>query len=563
MRFSFSAIRASRLFGFGLAATLAATLTACGGGGGGDDPDVGPPAGTQQYPGGIWEGTSGAGAAQRTMLGFVDPGVDGKGGEFYFARGAAGSAGYDSLYGLLRTNVTAVQATGVTYYSVQDGKFASNLTLRGTATSHPATGRPATLSGNYTSPAGTAAATGTPTNFKLNYSALNNYPARSDLLAGTYRGAGLFGGQWVITVSPRGTLSGRVGGCSVQGSAAPRAPDSALYSVTMNLSGDEITCGAYSGSQQSGVAFLRFDDANVPNGIWMFTRNATGTSNTYVLNGLADPRQPSIPSPTPLSIAGNWAGTLRLPAGVTGDESIWGSVLPDGGFFFYTNSSFNHNALYGRLIRYHEDESFNRFVTAQDGVYFDRLLGGTGDYQGGYVGGVLVDATLESMDASGAATRLTGTYSYAGQPGGYPTGMVMQPDSKYTLPRNREPNINLIVGSYRMPGTGFGGHTTDIMVAADGSITGTTTNGCEIVGMLLGGVGSGLNLYRVEAFGYIESSLVPSNTIGCELSTGPSQSGSAAAIFDPEGRVIGLRILTAGLQVSGKRAHTVFVGDRR
>ncbi len=542
---------------------LAAALGACGGGSGGDD--VGPPSGTQQYPAGIWEGTAGTGAGQRVMVGFIDGGVDGKGGEFYFARGAAGSAGYDSLYGLLRTQVASIQATGVTYFSVQDGKFASGLTLRGTASSSPATGRTTSISGNYTSPAGTAAASGGTTNFKLTYSPLNNHPARADLLAGTYRGAGMFGGQWVVTISPRGVLSGRVGNCSVQGTATPRAPDSALYSVTMSLAGDEATCAPYSGTQQVGIAVLRYDAAGkAPNGIWMFTRNATGTPNTYVLNGLADPKQPSIPSPTPLSITGNWAGTLTLPAGVSGDEGIWGSVLPDGGFFFYTNSSFNHNALYGRLIRY-GDATLNRFVTADDGVFFDRLAGGTGDYRGGYVGGVLVDAMLESTGAPGPATRMTGTYSYVSQPGGYPTRFTMQPDPLYALPAGSVPNVNMIVGTYRMAGAGFGGHTVDVEVAADGSITGETSNGCTIVGKLLGVAESGTpqNLYRVEAFGYLADTLVPANTIGCELSTGPSQSGAAAALFSPEGRVIGLRILTAGLQVSGQRAHTVFVGTRR
>lgn len=541
---------------------LAALVASCGGGSGGDD--EGPPPGTQQYPGGFWEGTVGTGAGQRTMVGFIDGGADGKGGEFYFARGAAGAAGYDGLYGLLRTNVTAVQATGVTYYSVQDGKFATGLTLRGTATPDVATGRTSIISGNYTSPAGTAAATGAPTSFKLNYSSLNNYPASADLIAGTYRGSGVFGGQWVFTVSPTGVLSGRVGGCSVQGTATPRARDSALYAVTLNLTGDEISCGTRANSQQTGVAVLRFDASNVPNGIWVLTRNSTGSDNTYVLNGLADPRQPSTPPTGPLSASGNWMGTLTLPAGVNGDRSIWGTVLPDGGLFFYTNSSFNHNALYGRLIRYDEDRTATRFVTANDGVFFDRLLGGTGGSQGSYVNGVLIDATLESASGSGAASRLVGTYSYASQPGGYPTQFTMQPDTAYALPSGRQPNVDALVGTYRMPGVGFGGHTVDLQVAVDGSITGETSNGCLIVGKLLSLPSDNTqNLYRVEAFGYLEGTLVPSNTIGCELSSGPSQSGSASAMFNSQGQVVGLRILAAGLLSSGQRAHTVFVGDRR
>lgn len=548
--------------------SFAAVLSGCGGSGGDPGGDTagagggGTPTTVQQYPAGFWEGTVGAGTSQRTMVGFIEAGEDGRGGDFYLARGAAGAGGYDSIYGLLRTNIAAVVATGVTYFSSQDGKFATGLTLRGTAAPNPATGRIATITGNYSSPAGTAAATGGATAFSLSYSKLNDYPASAQLIEGTYRGTGVFGGNWVLTVSARGALSGRVGGCTVQGFMAPRAQDSAAYSVTMNLSGDETSCGLR-GSQQSGLAVLRFDANNVPNGIWVFTRNSIGADNTFVLNGLADPRQPTIPSTTPLSAAGNWAGTLTLPPGVAGDTNIHGTLLPDGGFFFYTNSSFNHNVLHGRLIRFDDDLTTNRFVTANDGVFFDRLIVGSTSSRDGYINGVLVDATLESADANATASRLTGTYSYASQPGGVPTRFTMQPDSLYTLPAGRQANVNAIVGAYRMAGSSFGGHQVDIDVAADGSITGTTSNECLIVGKLLGDLGANHNLYRVEAFGFLDSPTTPDNFIGCELSSGPSQSGSAAALFDSQGNVIGLRILTAGLSQGGQRSHTVFVGNRR
>ena len=548
--------------------SAASVIAGCGGGGGDPEGNGELPSATQQYPGGIWEGTVGLGSGQRTAVGFIDPGEDGKGGEFFLARGAAGAAGYDALYGLLRTNVTAVVASNVTYFSVQDGKFAPGVALRGTAAPNPATGKTAAITGNYTSPTGTAAATGTPTTFKLNYSKLNDYPASAALIEGTYRGTGVFGGNWVFTVSGRGVLSGRIGGCTIQGSIAPRSQDSAQYAVTMSLAGDEASCGAAQGTQQTGVAVLRFDEDNVPNGIWVFTRNATGPDNTYVLNGMADPRQPTTPAPTPLSATGNWVGTLTMPAGVTGDLDIYGTVLADGGFFFYTNSSFNHNVLYGRLIRYN-DVTTNRFVTANDGVFFDRLAAGTGGTSGasgtagGYINGVLVDATVESAAANGIGNRLTGTYGYSSQPGGYPTRFTMQPDSLYTLPAGRQASVNAIVGSYRMPGNSFGGHQVDIAIAADGSITGSTSNECLIVGKLLGDLGSGQNQYRVEAFGFLDSPMTPSSSIGCELSSGPSQSGSASAVFDSQGNVSGLRILTAGLLQSGQRAHTVFVGSRR
>jgi hypothetical protein len=492
----------------------------------------------QQFPGGVWEGTVGTGAAQRQVVGYIDPGPMGTGGEFYLAREAPGAAGFDALYGRLNVNVTAVLATGVTYFSVQDGKFATGLTLRGTASNSGKIGRTDAISGNYSDPVQTAAASGAVVPLKLSYSSLNFHTATATLIEGTYRGTGLFGGGWVLTVTPQGQLSGRIGGCLATGSATPRAAGSPLYSLTLNLSGDTTSCGA-SGTQQSGI-----------------TRNATGPDNTYVLNGIADPRTTTPPSATPLSVAGNWQGAFTLPAGVIGDTSVWGSVLPDGGLFFYTNSSLDHNALYGRLIRYANNATNNRFVTANDGVFFNRLLASTGAYSES----VLIDGTLQSATGSSTASLFTGTFSYPAQPGGFPTRFSVTPDPLYALPAGKVPTTALIVGTYKMAGTGFGGDTTTLTVFADGAITGLTTSGCEVAGKLLGELGSGLNLYRVEAFGYLDS---PNAPITCGLSSGPPQSGSAAAQFDANGNVVGLRILTAGLSVAGTRAHTVFVGAKQ
>ncbi|WP_225584892.1 MULTISPECIES: hypothetical protein [unclassified Acidovorax] len=539
---------------FWLSLTCAALLASCGGGSS-DGEDVGPAPGVQQFPGGVWEGTVGTGVAQRQVVGYIDPGPLGTGGEFYMAREAPGAAGFDAFYGRLNVNVTAVLATGVTYYSVQDGKFASGLTLRGTASNSGKIGRTDGISGNYSDPVQTAAASGAVVPIKLAYSSLNFHPARASLVEGTYRGTGLFGGGWVLTVTPQGQLSGRVGGCLVTGSATPRAADSPLYSMTLNLSGDTTSCEA-SGTQQSGIAVLRFDAAGVPNGIWVFTRNATGPNNTFTLNGIADPRTTVPPSTTPLSVAGNWQGSFTLPAGVIGDTTVWGSVLPDGGLFFYTNSSLDHNALYGRLIRYENNATNNRFVTANDGVFFNRLLANTGAYNES----VLIDGTLQSGNGTSTAGLFSGSFSYPTQPGGFPTRFSVTPDPLYALPSGKVPNAALIIGTYKMAGTGFGGDTTTLTVFADGAITGLTTSGCEVAGKLLGELGSGLNLYRVEAFGYLNS---PNAPITCGLSSGPPQSGSASAQFDANGKVIGLRILTAGLSVAGTRAHTVFVGAKQ
>ena len=542
----------SQYFWFSLACT--ALLTSCGGGSS-DGGDVGPAPGVQQYPGGVWEGTVGTGAAQRQVVGYIDPGPQGTGGEFYLAREAPGAAGFDALYGRLNVSVTAVLATGVTYFSVQDGKFATGLTLRGTASNSGKIGRTDAISGNYSDPVQTAAASGATVPLKLAYSNLNFHTASASLIEGTYRGTGLFGGGWVLTVTPQGQLSGRIGGCLATGSATPRAADSPLYSLTINLSGDTTSCGA-TGTQQSGIAVLRYDAAGVPNGIWAFTRNATGTDNTYTLNGIADPRTTAPPSATPLSVAGNWQGSFTLPTGVIGDTTVWGSVLPDGGLFFYTNSSLDHNALYGRLIRYENNATNNRFVTANDGVFFNRLLGNTGTYNEA----VLIDGTLQSSNGSGNASLFSGSFSYPTQPGGFPTRFSVTPDPLYALPAGKVATTAMIVGTYKMAGTGFGGDTTTLKVFADGAITGLTTSGCEVAGKLLGELGSGLNLYRVEAFGYLKS---PNGPITCELASGPPQSGSASAQFDANGNVIGLRILAAGLSVAGTRARTVFVGAKQ
>ena len=542
----------SQYFWFSLACT--ALLASCGGGSS-DGGDVGPAPGVQQYPGGVWEGTVGTGAAQRQVVGYIDPGPQGTGGEFYLAREAPGAAGFDALYGRLNVSVTSVLATGVTYFSVQDGKFATGLTLRGTASNSGKIGRTDAISGNYSDPVQTAAASGATVPLKLAYSSLNFHTASASLIEGTYRGTGLFGGGWVLTVTPQGQLSGRIGGCLATGSATPRAADSPLYSLTINLSGDATSCGA-TGTQQSGIAVLRFDAAGVPNGIWAFTRNATGTNNTYILNGIADPRTTAPPSATPLSVAGNWQGSFTLPTGVIGDTTVWGSVLPDGGLFFYTNSSLDHNALYGRLIRYENNATNNRFVTANDGVFFNRLLGNTGTYNEA----VLIDGTLQSSNGSGNASLFSGSFSYPTQPGGFPTRFSVTPDPLYALPAGKVATTAMIVGTYKMAGTGFGGDTTTLKVFADGAITGLTTSGCEVAGKLLGELGSGLNLYRVEAFGYLKS---PNGPITCELASGPPQSGSASAQFDANGNVIGLRILAAGLSVAGTRARTVFVGAKQ
>ncbi len=540
-----------------LAGVLSGALVACGGGGDGED--VGPPPGTQQYPAGIWEGVVGSGTTQRPMIGFIDPGVDGKGGEFYFGRGAAGAAGYDSLYGMLRTEVTNVQAVGVSYYSVQDGKFADGLTLRGTATPDPLTGRTATISGSYARPVGTAADRGVPESFKLNYSPLNNYPARLSLIAGAYRGSGLFGGYWALRIARDGSVEGSIGNCRVGGTATPRSPDSALYSVSLTFSGEEVACGPR--TQQMGVAMLRFDGNGVPNGIWVLTRSVVGQRDVYVLDGVAEQRDPDPDLRNALPAAGNWVGPQTLPAGVGGDSGLAGAVLPDGDFFFYTNTPASHDALYGDLLVREDASTSTYFLSADEGVYFAR--GRSAGTPGTYVGGAQFEATLANVGLGAAPLRLVGKYSHPGQAGGFATLFNMEPDPLYALPPGVVSNVNLIVGNYGMASlnlAGTGGSAT-LNVDGFGAISGQTEHGCLIVGRLAAEPTSDRqwrNLYRVTGLNYLNKP----NAAGCPLAGGPPQSGVASAMFAAGGRVTGLRILSAGQQANGQRRHTVFLGSR-
>ncbi|WP_313070619.1 hypothetical protein [Melaminivora sp.] len=552
--------RASRLVPFAFAMALAA----CGGGSDDGADDVGPPSGQQQYPAGIWEGTAGTGAGQRPVIGFIDGGADGRGGEFYLARGATGSAGYDSLYGLLRTQGTALQATAVTYYSVQDGKFAQGLTLRGTVAPNPATGRAATISGTYTSPAGTAAATGAPMPFKLGYSRLNDYPARSDLIAGSYQGSGLFGGYWALDVARDGAVTGQVGTCKVAGTITPRAADSAVYTAALDFSGTDNTCEPR--TQQLGVAMLRFGPDNVPSGIWVLTRSTVGQRDTYVLDGVADPRQPGPAPEGLLPAAGNWQGTLALPAGTGGDVAIAGSVAPDGGFLFYTQGLGSmvagRSALYGRLSIDADSAGSTRFLTARDGVYHERDTASPGA-PGRYTDGLAVDATLANVGVAGQPLRLVGSYNYPGQTGGFPTRFDMRPAAAYALPVGVVANVNLIVGNYRMSEkTGLdGSRDTILTVDGSGAINGQTSDGCLLTGRLAAEMGADRqwrNLYRVETLGYLQGA---GGT--CRQAGGPVQSGVAAAFFGARGEVVGLRILASESGAVARHAHTVFIGERR
>lgn len=520
---------------FWLTLACAALLASCGGGSS-DGEDVGPAPGAQQYPGGVWEGTVGIGVLQRKVFGYIDPGPLGTGGEFYLAREAAGSSGYDGLYGRLNVDRTAVLGPGSTYFSVQDGKFAANVTLRGTASASLATGRTNTINGTYSDPVGTAAATGSLTTFRLNYSDLNNYPGQLSLVEGTYRGGGAFGGNWVLSITPQGVLTGSIGACAVTGTVIPRARDSAVYGVSMNLAGNEALC-AGAGTTQSGVAVLKFDvAASGRSGIWFLTRNATGPANTFVLDGRADGPNAPLPSPTAQSAAGNWTGTVSG----TGSTSVSAAVLPDGGYFFYRPIGAGYDALYGTLLV----TPGSSLVNSTDGAYWNHQNTPATQY-------------TESIVLSGDARSgfsFAGTYSNPVQ-GNQAVAFAMVPDTIFPYNATLPSSVGRLAGTYSSPGIGFGANSVTLKLSPIGEIAGTTSNGCVLAGLVVPYTGGGNNLYRVQNLSYTGE--------GCPLNSSPAQSGVASARFDAAGQAVtGLRILTTVRTPAGERFQTIFVGTR-
>jgi hypothetical protein len=516
---------------------LSTALSGCGGGGSDDLDNVGPLPGAQQFPGGIWEGTTGSGASARSVFGYIDPGSDGKGGDFYFAKGAAGNSGYDSLYGRLSVNVTSVLATNATYFSGQDGKFAQNLNLRGTASANTVTGKTAVISASYSDPIGTLAATGATTPLKLEYSQLNNYAARAELLAGTYRGGSVFGGGWMLTIGAQGAVSGYVGSCSLTGSAGIQSSNSAVYRINLNLLGDEVLCPS-TGTGQGGVAVLKFDlTTGLRTGIWVLTRNTAGQPTTYVLNGSADAVNPGQPSPVGQSAAGHWAGT----GNAIGNAGTTAVVLPDNAYFFYKRVGTGYDVLYGTLLGGTQSSLF----TSSDGVYFANQQ----PVQNQYSGGVTVNADARTGES------FTGSYADPTL-GGASTRFVNSPDPVYPYLSPIPQSVAALAGLYRSNAVGFGGASTSLDISPLGALTGTTSDGCELAAQLQPYPASqaNLNVYRVESLAYKGL---------CPQAGAPLQSGMASAQFDASGtRITGVRILAVGQGPSGQRVNTVFLGGK-
>lgn len=161
------------------------------------------------------------------------------------------------------------------------------------------------------------------------------------------------------------------------------------------------------------------------------------------------------------------------------------------------------------------------------------------------------------------ASRLTGTYNYASQPGGYPySRFTMQPDPLYALPAGKQPNVNAIVGTptaWRAVALAGTRSTSTLRRTAPSP---GPSNECPNCGQAAWRPGNQSQPVPRGGLRFLEQphdarQLHRLRTVLWLVSV-----RSASALFDNLGNVIGLRI-RAGLSQGGQRSHTVFVGSKR
>ena len=515
----------------------ATVLAGCGGGDSGDS--GGGAVAVQQYPAGVWVGTAGpVGGTQRQFFGVIDGGATGQGGVYYFAKDTGG-IGYDGLYGTLSVSLATLRATGSTYFSTSDAKFApSPITVTGTVTGASADVKPnARISGNYSDPVGTAAATGTTiVPFTLSYSTLlTEHVSSKALIAGTYRTGGIFGSSSVVTIDALGNVTGTNAGCTLSGSIgvpnAATTKQTGIYSIALSLGGSTTAC-SQTGTGQSGVAVVQYDANDVKTGIWIFTYNTSGTKNTFVLNATVDVSGPTVPPSTTTQVAeGLYAGTVTTAGGTA--ETINGVVLPDNQYFFYRgNSGTAYDVLYGSLS---VTPSSSTFIST-NGIY---VTGSAGTVTGGI-----------SL-AGDVRTRTSLTASFADPVNGNSLSTIATTyNSLYTL---RPANLIFLAGrSYTMNG-GFLGKTITLSVDATGAVTGTSSDNCDVTGSIRPYSSTGAQNLYTAALSY-------SGAL-CPLLTQPQQTGVAVIEFNGINTPTGLRVLTVSNNTStGERHNTVFLG---
>ena len=239
-----------------VALLAAATLASCGGGGG-DDSDIGAGGGTdsgsssgQQYPAGIWSGTSGG----QTFFGIIDPGsATGTSGFYYFSRGGTDAMGFDGLYGtdLQTTGGRVTSNSGVYYQRPADeqgtGTFVTSIALTGTLSGRGTpswTSANATFNGNYTNPGNSATRLQFTSSYDVNLAKRTANLSLNGGIQGAYMGATSDTSGWGLYVDWAGRISGRSGNCQLYGSVLPQSSGGPFYNVTITLANtiDGTTC---------------------------------------------------------------------------------------------------------------------------------------------------------------------------------------------------------------------------------------------------------------------------------------------------------------------------------
>jgi hypothetical protein len=115
---------------------------------------------------------------------------------------------------------------------------------------------PGTYSGTYTPKQSIRVTTSGGVTATATYASLYDAPASLGAVAGTYSGQGITRTSAVttqsITISTAGAISGGIVGCSLSGTATPRASGKGVFNVTVTLTGN--LCAAGNGSTMQGVA---------------------------------------------------------------------------------------------------------------------------------------------------------------------------------------------------------------------------------------------------------------------------------------------------------------------
>ncbi len=215
----------------GYSALVAATLlTACGGGGS-DAPSTPapPPAATSVE--GFWTGKSAAGFD--VALAVLE---NGDTWGVYTSNGA--------IYGALQGNTTS--SGGTLTGSGREFDLGSGTMASGT------------YNGTYTAKTRIDVRLSNGTAFAGTYATAYDQPASLSALAGTYTGSGVSTGAPVqsmtVTISATGAISAPPSlGCSISGSAAPRAGGKNIFDLRITFAGASCTLG--NGATASGVAY--------------------------------------------------------------------------------------------------------------------------------------------------------------------------------------------------------------------------------------------------------------------------------------------------------------------